>query len=309
MAHRGKTKDRAIGFSARPCGEFRSQGDVWRFWLRVHKVTRRIDGRTAKQYERYYLGLYLLALANHELLPFPLKVVEDEAPDFMLKWESGEATGLEVTRATDHELQRWLTHAETKHLDGSAMIASPFGYADDQLEREWCGFVQDAIENKVAKLNQYKPAARYDLLVSDDTRAGAGERRKVLALVTPWARDLKRRESRLGKISVAAALDILYDIGGEARIFPYIPWSAPELSDSAADGSLSQRAELAGRVTVERAIREPSQRHIPSDEIPVPGYYVDVRGRIVKRTPEGRRFEVRIKEDGREVVVRELPPA
>ena len=95
------------------------------------------------------------------------------------------------------------------------MIGSPFGYAGDRLEQEWCSLVRDAIKKKFAKLDHYKPAARHDLLISDDTRAGAGDRRKVLALLTPWVRDLKRQKSRLGKISATASLDILYDIGGE----------------------------------------------------------------------------------------------
>jgi len=289
--------------------EFRSRDDVCRFWLRVREVPRRRDGRTPKQYERYYLALYLLALAEHELLPYPLEVVEDESPDFMLTWESGEAAGLEVTRATDQSLQRWLSRAEKEHPDGWATMPSPLGYAGDQLEDEWCNFVREAIEKKVNKLSKYGPAVRHDLLVSDDTRAGAGDRRKVLALLAPWARDLKRKEPRLGKISVVASLDVLYDIGGESRIFSYVHWSAPEFGDVVSDESFSQRAELAGRVTVERAIREPSKRDIPNDDTPVPGYYVDIKGRIVKRTSEGRRFEVQIKEDGSEIVVKELPSA
>lgn len=307
MAYRHKTKDRLPASPAECRWEFRSRDDVSRFWLQVREVPRRTDGRTPKQYERYYVALYLLTLANHELLPYPLQVIEDESPDFTLTWESGEATGLEVTRATDQDLQRWISRAEKEHPEGSAIMPSPFGSAGDQLENEWCNFVREAIEKKVAKLSKYRPATRHDLLVSDDTRAGAGDRRKVIALLAPWARELKRKEPLLGKISVVASLDVLYDIGGDSRIFPYVRWSAPEAEDVDSDESFSQRAELVGRVTVERAIREPSQRQLSSGATPVPGYYVDTKGRIVKRTSEGRRFEIRIKEDGSEVVVRELP--
>ena len=101
MAYRRKAKDRANAFPRQSCWDFRSRDDIWRFWLWVREVPRRIEGRTPKQYERYYLGLYLLALANHRLLSYPLKVMEDERPDFVMTWKSGEATGLEVTRATD----------------------------------------------------------------------------------------------------------------------------------------------------------------------------------------------------------------
>jgi hypothetical protein len=110
-------------------------------------------------------------------------------------------------------------------------------------------------------------------------------------------------------ISAVVSLDILYDIGGEARVLPYVPWSAPESTESNYAESLSERAELAGRVTVERAVREPSQRHAPTNEAPLPGYYVDIKGRIVKRTSDGRRFEIRIGQDGAELIVRELSGA
>jgi hypothetical protein len=289
--------------------EFESRDEVWRFWLRVREAPRRTDGRTAKQYERYYLGLYLLALAERELLPYPLLVLESESPDFMLTWKSGETTGLEITRATDHELQKWLSRVGNQRPEGCAKGFPSFGYAGDQLEREWCDVVREAIEKKTRMLSEYKPAVRHDVLVSDDTRAGAGGRRKVLALLEPWARELKRADTRLGKISVAASLDVLYDIGGASRIFPYVRWSAPEMDDSGGKESLSERAELAGRVAVERAVREPSERPVPTGGGAAPGYYVDAKGRIIKRTPEGRRFEVRINNEGTEVIVQELPAA
>jgi len=179
----------------------------------------------------------------------------------VLKWKGGEAAGLEVTRATDQQLQRWLNRSEKERPNGRPLISSPMGYAGDQLEEEWCGFVREAIDKKVAKLSGYRPVARHDLLISDDTRAGAGDRRKVVARLDPWVRDLKRKESKLGKVSVVASLDVLYDLGGESRIFPYVQWSAGELEDGAFEEGFSRRAALAGRVTVERTIREPFQRN------------------------------------------------
>lgn len=309
MAAKGKTRDRMPASASEGRWVFGSHDEVRRFWVQVREVPRRTNGRTAKQYERFYLGLYLVALADRELLSYPLEVVEGESPDFMLTWKSGDETGLEVTRATDQELQRWMTRAEKEHPNASAILPSSLGYAGDQLEREWCGFVRAAVEKKVAKLEGYRPAARHDLLIADDTRAGAGNCRKVLALLAPWARDLEGREARLGKISVAASLDILYDIGGESQMLPYVHWCAPGSENGISNESLSQRAELAGRLTVERAIREPSQRNPPSDAPAVPGYYVDAKGRIIKHTSDGQRFEVRIKQDGSEIVIKELPPA
>ncbi len=286
-------------FAANGSWEFRSLDDIRRFWLKVRDVPRRTEGRSHKQYERYYLGLYLLALGDHRQLAYPLKTLERDSPDFMLVWKSGETTGLEVTRATDEELQRAMTRAEKEHSEGSVIMPSPFGYAGDQLEEESCGLFRKAIEKKVAMLPGYKPASRYDLLVSDDTRMGAGDRRKVLAILTPWARAAKQREPKLGKISVVASLDVLYDIGGESRIFPYIEWSAPELEEAADGETFSERIEHAGRMAAEEAIHSHKTAGTPI-------CFIDSKGRLVKKTSDGRRFEVRLNEDGEEVTIQEL---
>jgi hypothetical protein len=180
------------------------------------------------------------------------------------------------------------------------MLASPFGgYGGDQLEKEWCDLVRKAIEKKVAKLSGYRPASRYDLLVSDDTRTGAGDRRKVLAILTPWARELKQKEPKLGKVSVVASLDVVYDIGGESRVFPYIEWSAPKLDEAAGGEAFSDRVEHAGRIAAEEAIHahKAAGRAI---------YFIDGRGRLVKQTSDGRRFEVRVNQDGEESTIQEL---
>lgn len=286
--------------------KIRSISDVAEFWSKVREVPRRTEGRTHKQYERHYLGIYLLALADNKLLSYPLKIEEPDSkgqgqksPDFMLVWESGETTGLEVTRATDEELQRWMTRAEKEHPEGSAIMDSPHGYAGDQLEQEWCGLVRRAIEKKVALFPGYRPASRYDLLVADDTRMGAGDRRKSIAILTPWVRELKQKEPKVGKISVVASLDVLYDIGGEVRIFPYIEWSAPKLDDAAEMETFFDRVEHAGRIAAARAI---GQHQIAGTPI----YFMDHKDRLVKQTADGRRFEVRVRKNGEEITLQEL---
>lgn len=294
-----KRKVEPHGVAANGFWEFRSLDDVRRFWLGVRDVPRRTEGRSKKQYERYYLGLYLLALADHGLISYPLKGQEGDSPDFLLVWKSGETTGLEVTRATDEEVQSAITRAERKHFEGSIMMPSPLGYAGDQLEEDSCGLFRKAIVKKIALLPEYKLASRYDLIVSDDTRMGAGDRRKVLGILDPWARAAKHREPKLGKISVVASLDVLYDIGGESRIFPYIEWSTPELDEEAGGETFSERIEHAGRIAAEEAI----QAHKTAG---TPICFIDSKGRLVKETSDGRRFEVRINEDGEEVTIQKL---
>lgn len=291
-------KNRSRGAGAGVVWHFDSPKAVHSFWVNVRNVPRRTEGRTDKQYERYYAALYFLALANDAALSYPLKVEEGESPDFMLTWPSGEITGLEVIRATDQKLQQAMTRAEKDHPNGYVLLASPQGYRGDDLEKQACAFFCEAIEKKADKLGKFRPASRHDLIVPDDTRMGAGDRRKVLAILTPWARELKQREPKLGKISIVASLDVLYDIGGESRIFPFVAWSNPEAS--ARPEEFSDRVEYAGRFVAEQAVnRLRAAGHAV--------YFIDGRERLVKQTSDGRRFEVRVTEEGDEVTLRELP--
>jgi hypothetical protein len=299
----------------------RSIKDVQKLWLKVREVTRRAEGHRHHHEEQYSLGVYLLALGRHELLEYPFTVKQGESPDFIVTDKSGEVTGLQVTRATEPWLQREMTKADREYrrrelaAESSGSEPEPVvielsqsGWIGDEAENQWCILVRRAIERKISKLPVFAPVVRHDLLVCDDTPLPAVDRRKVLAALTPWARDLKSRTPTLGRISIVVSLDVLFDVSGSSRILPYVHWSEPDLDDTPSQ-SFSERAELAGKVEVERAIREPSRYRIPTSKNPAPAYYIGPNGRIIKRTPEGRRFEVRIKENGGEIVVRELREA
>ncbi len=295
--------------------KFCSVADVRRFWQNVCSVPGRTEGRKHYHEERYSLGLYLLALAEHELLTYPLQVEQGkqhESPDFMLTWPSGELTGLEVTRATEQWLQRTMTASEKEYGRRTIEVAvsgeepepvciplSQRGWVGDEAEGEWRSLVQRAIEQKLAKLPQFRPASRHDLLIYDDTPLPAIDRRKVLAAISPWARKLHDKSPTFGKISVVISLDVLFDLGGACRIFPYIDWSAPELDDPKDLRAFSERVEDAGRIAVERAVG----RHTGMRK---PVYFQHGGDKFIKLTPDGRRFEVRLREDSEEVV-RELP--
>lgn len=271
----------------------------------------RTEGRRHYHEERYSLGLYLLALAEHDLLPYPLRVDQGESPDFLLTWPSGESTGLEVTRATEQWLQRAMTASEKEYGRRTIEVAasgeeaepvsvplSQAGWVGDEAEVEWCSLIRRAIEQKLTKLPNFRPVSRHDLLIYDDTPLLAVDRRKVLAVISPWARRLNEKSPAFGKISVIISLDVLFDVGGACRIFPYIDWSAPELGDPKDLRAFSARVEDAGRIAVERVVG----RHTGMQK---PVYFKHSRDKIVKLTPDGRRFEVRLREDGEEIV-REL---
>ncbi len=224
---------------------------------------------------------------------------------------SAKVTGLEVTRATTEDAQRWLTNAQREfdrrlaEARRSGRAAKPVigmlnqaGWMGDQPEQEWYSLVRLAVEKKLALLASYKPASRHDLLVYDDTDLPAVDRRKVLARLRPWVLDLRRRAPALGKVSVIISLDLLYDIGRTARILPYVEPIQPETADQAV--ALSKSAEQAGQVEVQKALNLAVAKRQSL-------YFIDSRGRLVKESPDGR-FEVKIREDGEETVVRRISP-
>lgn len=251
--------------------EFRSAEDVSGFWDKYRTVPGRIDGRKRHHEERYCLGLYLLALADHDLLTYPLSVDEGESPDFMLSWPSAEVTGLEVTRATEPRLQRPITENEkaVRKLELEAFAAekapeltfastalSAFGWADDQADSEWCSLFKAAIEKKLSKFSKFRPAHRYDLLVYDDTPVSPVHRKTILSEMRPYLERLQRENPKLGKTSFVVSLDLIFDVGGECRRFPYVEWSEVRSGDRDKLMTFAHRVEQAGQVAVKRAIRD-----------------------------------------------------
>jgi hypothetical protein len=291
---------------------FRRRSDVERFWREVRDVPRRTNGRKHYQEERFCLGLYLLALATHDLLAYPLRVEEGESPDFMLVWNSGETTGLEVTRATEPSLQRAMTAADHESarreseaaksgVEPEPVVITPslLGYVNDEPERLFCWLVGETIEKKLDKLSKFKAASSYELLVADDLPVGA-DSRAAFGAMRGWIRSLQPRVvCAFAKISVIKSLDIAFDLGGDFRVLPYIELSSPKLGDPESTRDFADRVEDAARITAEDAIR----RHKRAGN---PVYSVDARGRLVKETSDGRRFEVEVTPSGSEAIVREL---
>jgi len=290
--------------------ELRSAEDVHRFWEQHRSVPGRIDGRKHHHEERYCLALYLLALSDHEFLTYPVCVTEGESPDFMLTWASGQSTGLEVTRATENWLQREMTQSEKEYsrreLEAAVCGRAPepvdiplsvYGWSRDEAETQWRALFRRALEKKVKLFPGFRPADRYDLLVYDDTPLPAINRPKVLSVMHAHVRRMQEQNPKLGKTSFIVSLDVLYDVGGENQSLRYI--EPPDLDDPLSVKSFSDHSEYAGQVSAEQAVRQQMQTGIPI-------YSGEKMGRVVKQTPDGRRFEVTFREDGEEVIVREL---
>jgi hypothetical protein len=311
--------------------EFRSVEDVHRFWESHSRVPDRANGRKHHHEERFCLGLYLLALASHDLLSYPLSVEQDESPDFMFHWPSGESVGLEVTRAAEESQQeaKTIAHREYRRREtvaaASGMVPEPViiqrtrieqerfiasgglsnalmhapGWLAGEREAGWCSLVQKAVEKKIEKLPKFKAAARYELIVYDDTPFVGVDRETVIPGMQQWLRDLPHQKPAFDKISIIKSLDVIFDLNGECRSFPYVEWSDLKPNDPDSLMALAERVEQAGQIAVKSAI----EKHAAMGRTV---YFTNGEKRMIKQTPDGRRFEVQVLDNDEEVVIKEL---
>jgi hypothetical protein len=248
---------------------FRTADDVKDFWKKFQRVPAR-KRRTKRDEERYCLGLYLLALATHRKLKYPLRIEEGESPDFIITWSSRKSANLEIIKASE----MWV---ESEVANGNG-------------KPDWFASVRRAIESRT----EYLAGERRDFLVYEDTPVPLAERPQALAALRQWLDGLKEANPLLGKISLITSLDVALDTGGEFRDLPFVNWSKP--------GSMpdfGERIEFAGQKAVATAIR----KHEDSGH---PVYFTDSRGRLVRRMPDGARYEVEVEDSGDEVVIGEL---
>ena len=173
------------------------------------------------------------------------------------------------------------------------------GWLEGEAEAAWCSLIQKAIEKKIDKLPKFKPAAHHDLIVYDETPFIRADQQLVITTMRDWMQNLAKAEPRFEKVSIVISLDVIFDLGGECRLFPFVEWSELKPGDREGLMALSQRVEQAGQVAAERAIRYHAKMGHPV-------HFIDGRGRLIKQMPDGRRFELCVLDNGEEVVVKEL---
>jgi hypothetical protein len=247
---------------------FRSVDDVREFWKKFQRVPAR-RRRSKRDEERYCLALYLLALATYRKLKYPLRIEEGESPDFLIAWSSAKSTGLDVIKATEIWVQREMTNGEARP--------------------DWFANVRRAIT--LASSDQ---TYRRDLLVYDDIPLPAIDRLKVLPNLSRWLSETRNTYRQLGRLSIIVSLDLLLDSANGMEVLPFINWSDPD-----AMPDFGERVEFTGKKAVVTALR----RHEDQGK---PVYFSDGRGHLVKRMPDGTRYEVEVELSGREVVLGEL---
>jgi hypothetical protein len=233
---------------------FRSAADVNAFWKKFQRVPAR-KRRTKRDEERYCLALYLLALATHRRLRYPLRIEEGESPDFMITWSLDTTTGIEITKAT-----------------------SMWEGAKDNRRGEWPVLVSRAIEAKLRNLESC--GSDPELLVYDDRPLPMADRPKALSALHKRLVRVRDGNPSVGKVAVIISLGVAIDCGSHFQHLPFINWSDPS-----ATRDFGERIEFEGLKASVTAVRE----HLSAGRFIT---YTDRRGRLMKQMPDGRRFEI-----------------
>jgi hypothetical protein len=162
------------------------------------------DRRTKDQKEWYCLRRYLLTLAAHDRLSYPLDISKSERPDFIVG-----SRGVEVTEATEEDWQRELTESEASKGDclTEAKLIGDDGFVGEQPEIDWCAAVTRAVNSKVDSLNSPSyPVASCDLLIYVNSRMSliVDELRAIEVLAEASKREMERWKAcaRLGRIAI-----------------------------------------------------------------------------------------------------------
>ncbi len=185
------------------------------------------DRRTQDQKEWYCLRRYLLTLAAHDLLSYPLDIGKSERPDFIVTDTARGRYGVEVTEATEEDWQRELTETEACEDDdpAEAELIGGDGFVGENPEHDWCAAVIRAINNKVDSLN--KPnyqVASCDLLVYVNSRMSivADESRAIEVLAEASMPEIERWKAcaRLGSVAVLANRRVLPNLLSGVEALP-----------------------------------------------------------------------------------------
>lgn len=178
--------------------------------------------RTTNDRERYCLVAYMNALAEHDILQYPLEVSKGESPDFLITSEKT-ALGVELSDATSTDWQREMAETEDDpriELDGD-------GWVGRLAKRQWVSEVLEAVEKKSRILNQphYKLAQYNCLLIHDEIRASLhtddSEIKSLISSFLSNYKDFMRDNPGLrffDKISILRGAALYYDVIGQNSV-------------------------------------------------------------------------------------------
>lgn len=185
-----------------PCGTSLFFADEADFLDKISRVDTFVPGRTEGRQswheERYCIVHYLQHLQAENLLKFPLEVESAEAPDFLLRFQTGLVVGIEHTNFGTEEFHLASAKLE-QQPEGSMLEASSFdlagnpknvmsaiklpgetlngpGWAGNEAEHQWAELANRAIKRKRVSLNKshHTICDRNELLLYDNTHLHLG---------------------------------------------------------------------------------------------------------------------------------------
>ena len=178
--------------------------------------------RTTNDRERYCLVDYLIALADNDILQFPLEVTKGESPDFFITSKKT-VLGVELSDATSTDWQRELAETEDDpepELDGD-------GWVGKLPERQWVSEVFEAVEKKTRILNKphYKLSQNNCLLIHDEIQTSLYiHNSEIKSLVSSFLSDYKDFMGDnpglrfFDQISILRGAALYYDVIGQNLI-------------------------------------------------------------------------------------------
>lgn len=194
-------------------------------------VPTRTKGRKSSHRERHCLKIYLMYLSQNGLLSFPLKIIKEEAPDFLILCRN-ETTALEVTDASTEEYQRAMTELAKSPPDtvlesgtnklvkaGERLIGE--GWSGNSVETEWVDIILKSIIDKTTSLNRphFKSADRHELLIYDNSHVSVmlhlEDALPLLKKAIHEKFNVKYSEKNFHSISIIHSNQLLYDIANK----------------------------------------------------------------------------------------------
>ena len=202
------------------------------------------EGDKSKIHEEFCLYIFLVGCFKISKLPFPIKVISNESPDFVLiETNKNKEIGIEHTRATLESYK--IAESELrKHPKGSKIELShysPFGkllkkesdsgiiapgdklkakgWDGDQAEREWAEIILNSIERKVHLLNEghFKRKEENQLIIEDDSPVDfmKHENEAIGILKKRYNQTIFSEKPTFGKIHIFSNCTLIHDIFGE----------------------------------------------------------------------------------------------
>ncbi len=199
------------------------------------------EGDKSKIHEEFCLYIFLVGCFKISKLPFPIKVISNESPDFIfIEINKNKEIGIEHTRGTLESYK--IAESELKKHPENSLIElcyySPFtklpkkksdigiivpgdrvkaeGWYGDQVEQEWAEIILDSIKNKVHLLNEahFERKEENQLIIEDDSPVDfvKRENQAIDILKRKYNQTIFAEKTTFDKIHIFSNCTLIYDI-------------------------------------------------------------------------------------------------